>query len=133
MPRAGELSDFERGMIVGLHLGKKHTYQEIAAIVKRSKGAIQGVIERYMDERVITTTQRSGRPTKLSKRDERQLLREVKKDRSITLEPLTEAFNNSLTISVSSRTVQRTLHNYGFYSRVAKKKPLVTEKNKKIV
>jgi len=122
MPRAGELSDFERGMIVGLHLGEKHTYQEIAAIVKRSKGAIQGVIERYMDERVITTTQRSGRPTKLSKRDERQLLREVKKDRSITLEPLTEAFNKSLTISVSSRTVQRTLHNYGFYSRVAKKK-----------
>ena len=44
MPRAGELSDFERGMIVGLHLGKKHTYQEIAAIVKRSKGAIQGDI-----------------------------------------------------------------------------------------
>jgi len=50
MPRAGELSDFERGMIVGLHLGKKHMYQEIAAIVKRSKGTIQGVIERYMDE-----------------------------------------------------------------------------------
>ena len=48
MPRAGELSDFERGMIVGLHLGEK--YQEIAAIVKRSKGTIQGVIERYMDE-----------------------------------------------------------------------------------
>jgi len=45
MPRAGELSDFERVMIVGLHLGKKHTHQEIAAIVKRSKGAIQGVIE----------------------------------------------------------------------------------------
>ena len=53
-------------------------------------------------------------------------------DRSIMLELLTEAFNKSLTISVSSRTVQRTLHNYGFYSRVAKKKPLVTEKNKKI-
>src|SRR5438132_10377260 len=132
MPRAGELSDLERGMIVGLHLGKKHTYQEIAAIVNRSKGAIQGVIERYMDERVITTTQRSGRPTKLSKRDEQQLLREVKKDRSITLETLTEAFNKSLNNSVRSRTVQRTLHNYGFYSRVAKKKPLVTEKNKKI-
>ena len=78
-----------------------------------------------MDERVITTTQRSGRPTKLSKRDERQLLREVKKDRSITLEPLTEAFNKSLT---AQEQHQRTLHNYGFYSRVAKKKPLVTEK-----
>jgi len=75
-----------------------------------------------MDSRCITTTQRSGRPSKLSKRDEQQLLREFKKDRSITLELLTEAFNKSLTISVSSRAVQHTLHNYGFYSRVAKKK-----------
>jgi len=132
MPRATELTDFERGMIVGLHLGGKHTHKEIAAIVRRSKGAVQGVIERYIDDGFTTATQRSGRSSKLSKRDERQLVREVKKDRSITLEPLTEAFNKSLTISVSSRTVQRTLHNYGFYSRVAKKKPLVTEKNKKI-
>lgn len=132
MPRATELTDFERGMIIGLHLGGKHTHQEIAAIVRRSKGAVQGVIERYVDGGFTTATQRSGRSSKLSKRDERQLVREVKKDRSITLEPLTEAFNKSLTISVSSRTVQRTLHNYGFYSRVAKKKPLVTEKNKKI-
>jgi transposase len=132
MPRATELTDFERGIIVGLHLGGKHTHQEIAAIVRRSKGAVQGVIERYIDGGFTTATQRSGRSSKLSKRDERQLVREVKKDRSITLEPLTEAFNKSLTISVSSRTVQRTLHNYGFYSRVAKKKPLVTEKNKKI-
>ena len=75
MPRAAELSDFERGMIVGLHLGKRHTQQEIAVIVKRSKGAIQGVIERYMDEWRITTTQRSSRPTKLSKRDEQLLER----------------------------------------------------------
>ena len=132
MPRATELTDFERGMIVGLHLGGKHTHKEIAAIVRRSKGAVQGVIERYIDGGFTKATQRSGRSSKLSKRDERQLVREVKKDRSITLEPLTEAFNKSLTISVSSRTVQRTLHNYGFYSRVAKKKPLVTEKNRKI-
>jgi len=124
MPRATELTDFERGMIIGLHLGGKHTHQEIAAIVRRSKGAVQGVIERYIDGGFTTATQRSGRSSKLSKRDERQLVREVKKDRSIMLEPLTEAFNKSLTISVSSRTVQRTLHNYGFYSRVAKKKAI---------
>jgi len=45
MPRAAELSDFEHGMIVGLHLGEKHMLQEITAIVKCSKGAIQSVIE----------------------------------------------------------------------------------------
>lgn len=44
---------------------------------------------------------------------------------------ITEEFNKSLTISASKRTVQRTLHYYGFYSRVAKRKPLVSEKNKK--
>jgi len=70
MPRATELTDFEHGMIIGLHLGGKHTHQEIAAIVRRSKGAVQGVIERYIDGGFTTATQRSGRSSKLSKRDE---------------------------------------------------------------
>ena len=34
-------------------------------------------------------------------------------------------------ISVSNRTVQRTLHKMGYSGHAAKKKPLVSEKNRK--
>ena len=131
MPRSLEFTDFERGMIIGLHLGEWHSFSEIAVILKCSKGAVQGVIERYKEDERTTVQPRSGRPQKLSDRDERQLIRVTKKDRSATLDQITEEFNKNLTISASKRTVQRTLHYYGFYSRVAKRKPLVSEKNKK--
>jgi transposase len=131
MPRSLEFTDFERGMIIGLHLGEWHSFSEIAVILKCFKGAVQGVIERYKEDERTTVQPRSGRPQKLSDRDERQLIRVTKKDRSATLDQITEEFNRSLTISASKRTVQRTLHYYGFYSRVAKRKPLVSEKNKK--
>ena len=99
----------------------------LAVILKCSKGAVQGVVARYREEECTTVQPRSGRPQKLNDRDGRQLIR------SATLDQLTEEFNKNLTILVSKRTVQHTLHYYGFYSRIAKRKPLVSEKNKKII
>jgi hypothetical protein len=53
----------------------------------------------------------------------------VKKDRQILLDELTEDFNKTLQISVCSKTVKRKLHEKGYYGRVGKKKPLVSEIN----
>ena len=72
MPRSLEFTDFERGMIIGLHLGEWHSFSEIAVILKCSKGAVQGVIERYKEDERTTVQPRSGRPQKFSDRDERQ-------------------------------------------------------------
>src|SRR5436305_13395950 len=44
---------------------------------------------------------------------------------------ITEQFNQSLNISVCSKTVIRTLHSMGYYGRTGRKKPLVFEINKK--
>ena len=103
MPRNLEFTDFERKMVIGLCLEKKHSFSEIAAIVECSKGTVQGVITRYKDSECTTVVHRTGRPPKLSVGDKRQLLRETKKDRSATLDQLTEEFNKNLTVSVSSK------------------------------
>src|SRR5688572_5054057 len=48
-----------------------------------------------------------------------------------SLEEITENFNTAMNISVSSRTIQRTLHNKGYSGHAAKKKPFISEKNQK--
>ena len=44
MPQNLEFIDFGGEMIMGMYLGKKHSFSEIVAIVECSKGAVQGVI-----------------------------------------------------------------------------------------
>src|SRR6185369_496158 len=46
------------------------------------------------------------------------------------IEEITEKFNTSLDISVSSKTIRRTLHEEGFFGRTGVRKPLVSEANR---
>src|SRR4051812_20862243 len=77
----------------------------------------------------LTTATRFGRPKILSERDERHLIKITKENQKNTLEELTEKFNTIMKISVSSRTIQRTLHKADYSGHAAKKKPLISEKN----
>ncbi|CAG8656401.1 4898_t:CDS:2 [Dentiscutata erythropus] len=104
MPKRRELTDFECEEIIGLHKGK-HSYNEIKELLGRSK--------------ILTN------------RDNRQLIKIVKNNRSKTLEEITESFNTGLNISVSSSTVRRTLHQEGYSEHAAKKNLLFQRKIKK--
>src|SRR6266542_4294200 len=55
----------------------------------------------------------------------------VKKDQNIAIEELTDKFNKSLTILISTSTVRNYLHQEGYFGRVAKKKPFISESNRK--
>ena len=128
MPKTRELS--ERGEIVGLFKGDQ-SVRNIEDILKIPKSTVQYVIKQYRDEGMVSTASRSGRPPLLSEQDERQLVRTARKNRQATLSEITEEFNKSLTVSASSRTIQRNLHIQGYYGCFAKKKPLVSEVNRK--
>jgi len=130
MSQRKELTDFERGEIVGLSKGKV-SIRKIADILKHPKSTVGEVIKKYNEQGATTTASRSGRPKILSERDNRHLLKIVKENRNNTLEELTENFNTSMAISVSNRTVQRTLHKEGYSGHAAKKKPFVSEQNRK--
>lgn len=130
MPKTRELSEFERGEIIGLWKGG-HVERDIVNILDHPKSTIHNIIDKYKTEHQISNAPRSGRPPKLTERNVRYLVKTVKKDRQQSLDEITEKFNQISIVSVSSSTIKRTLHNEGFYGRAGKRKPLVSEVNRK--
>lgn len=68
----------ERKLIIKLHESGK-TFREIAVLVNRAHSTVQYIIKRYKNDLSIVNKSRVGQGKKLSDRDERLILREVKK------------------------------------------------------
>ncbi|CAG8635975.1 1767_t:CDS:2, partial [Paraglomus occultum] len=97
-----DLSDFERGMIVGLHLAGK-SGRDIEKILKIGKSTANRVISAYHESEKTTTAPRTGRPPILDERSTRQLVRTVKKNRKAAVEEITHEFASGLNISKPAR------------------------------
>lgn len=130
MVKNRELSENERSGVIGLWKGRKST-REIANIVNRPQSTVNSVIQRYKRRGNVANAERKGRPKILTDRDKRKIIKEAKSDRTMSLDELTDKFQESLNISISRNTIRSALHELGHYGRVAKKKPLVSEKNRK--
>lgn len=129
MPKGKELTEFERGEIVGLRKAK-HSIREIAEILKRSRKTVENAINDYFKKNKTSAAQRSGRPKKLSERDDRQIIKIIKKNPKSTINEVIQELDK-LNISVSDKTIRNTLHSKNYYGRKAIKKPLISEKNRK--
>jgi transposase len=70
--RSGELSDFERGLVIGCHISKKYV-RDISNLVMLPKSMVADVIVKWKCEGIITTKPRTGRPGLMTDRDRRVL------------------------------------------------------------
>ncbi|GES75580.1 aminoacyl tRNA synthase complex-interacting multifunctional protein 1-like [Rhizophagus clarus] len=109
-----ELTKFEHDEIVGLSKINL-SVRKIAKVLLKAKSTVQDIINKYRKCGLITAAPQSGRPHILTSRNTRILTKMVKKNKQTSLEELTEDFNNSLQISVSSKIVSRKLHKEGYY------------------
>jgi predicted transcriptional regulator len=98
---------------------------QIAEQENLPKSTVQTVLQNFKKRGTVDTPKVKGRPQKLSDRNTRALKHLILKDRRASLAELT----NNLPISVSRRTVQRTLKKLDFDSRIAVKKPYLNEKH----
>ena len=156
-PKRKELSCFQRGQIIGAwKMGT--TLRKIAQMLDYSHSTVQKVIKAYKDYGYAKPPPRKGRPKVLTERNKRALLRVVKKDRKAILTGkilytittshtvnslltfiltliLYKEIKNNLTDStskvVSEKTIQRELHESGYFGRVGARKPYVDERNRK--
>jgi len=93
MTQRRELTDFERGMVIGLHKGN-HGASEIARILEMRRETCRDIIKRFCEEGLTKPAPRSGRPPLLTEREERTLIRITKDDRHDSLQQITDKFND---------------------------------------
>ncbi|XP_059198019.1 aminoacyl tRNA synthase complex-interacting multifunctional protein 1-like [Centropristis striata] len=118
MGRSEELSDFQRGTVVGCHLCKK-SVREISALLNLPRSTVSAVILKWKRGGITTALPRSGRPHKL-KEEDRQVLERVALENCLpSVEALTAEFQTASGANVSPRTVRRELHEMGFRGRVS--------------
>ncbi len=79
-------------------------------------------------EKTIVNLPRSGRPSKIPPKAQRQLIQEVTKDWRTTSKEL-QASPASLKFTIQDSTTWKTLAKNGIHERVVKRKPLPTKKN----
>ena len=129
MTNRKELSEFQRGMIIGGRL-LGHSLSEISSKFLIPKSTVSDVITRYNKGQISSKT-RSGRPKKTTPQNDRAIGRLATKDqanRRIPLPGLTTEINTTYQLDLSSRTVQRRLKESGIVHRKAKPCPVTTPK-----
>jgi hypothetical protein len=88
----GNLSDFQRGEIVGARLAGE-TVIKLATVLGVSKAAVPKVTTSYTDHGKTSANRNSGQRPKLCERDRCTLKRIVSKDHRITAANVTTTFN----------------------------------------
>ncbi|KAI3370451.1 hypothetical protein L3Q82_025216, partial [Scortum barcoo] len=89
---------------------------------------VASIIHKWKKFRTTRTLPRAGRPSKLSDRGKRALVREVTKNLMVTL---SELQRTSVERGEPSRrtTISAAIHQSGLYGRVARRKPLLSKRH----
>jgi transposase len=118
MGRSGELSDFERGLVIGCHISKK-SVRDIATLLKLPKSMVGDVIVNWKREGTTTTEPRPGRQRLVTDRDRRELKKVVSETRQTSSETITRDFRSAAHCPASTMAVRRELRGMGFHGRAA--------------
>jgi transposase len=120
-----EWSEGQRYKALGLIEGKRHSLSEITDIVNIPKGTLSDIKKRGTG----ISKPRSGRPKKLTARDERRIKRFIRTNkftRRVTLSQL----KSILQLNAHENTIHKALIELGYNQRVARRRPFLNERDK---
>ena len=100
---------------------------EIAQKVSRNRRTVDRIVKRLSNGGTASPKKKSGRPRKLRKRDERMLVKEVRRNRRASSAEL-RADLISRGVNVSASLIRRQLCQFGYKARRPKKKTFLTAK-----
>ncbi|KAL0151306.1 hypothetical protein M9458_053497 [Cirrhinus mrigala] len=130
MGRSQELSEFQRGTVIGCHLCNKCSH-EISLLLNIPQSTVSGIIRMWKRLGTTATQPRSSRPRKLTERGQRMLRHIVRRGCQLSAESIATVLQTSCGLQISSRTVCRKLQGMGFHGRAAASKPYITKCNAK--
>lgn len=130
MSAKGKNTSFDLRQLVIYHNAKGKSYREITEMLKIPKSTVADIIKRFRDEDRIDSIPQKGRPKVLTNNSKRQIMRKVKADPKISAAKLI----TELTLNCSDQTVRNVIHENGYFSRSARKKPFINEvdRNKRL-
>lgn len=126
---SAELTTEQRAIIVD-RINSGQSQREVATALGISRGAVQKAISIYRSTGDYKSRPRSGRPRATTDRDDRVLVRMSLNDRRLTAPDIRKTLSIDHGVDVTTRTVRNRLMDAGLYGRVARHKPLISEKNR---
>ena len=109
-----------------------YSMEAITSRVKSSHSAVSKTLKRLKESGSVDDRLCSGCPRLSSARDDRELVRISLRNRRLSNTQLKRDWNETSLVICSSRTVRRRLDDAGLYGKVARKKPLLTDRHKTI-
>lgn len=108
-------------------LGKKA--KELSEMFNVSLRTVYNIINRAEKENRIDYKPQSGRPKKLSERNERRLIKKIIDNPRTSTRSLAAELNKEAGVAVSYNTIRNTLIAHKYSSRISRKKPLLSSIN----
>jgi transposase len=129
MKKTTELTELERGKVLGLRLGG-NSMSVISKKLKIPKTTVYDTIKRHMNSENVKSAPRSGRPKALNEDDQKKLKDIVINNNRNSAELIQREFTIESGKKVSTKTIRKNLHELKIYSRIAAVKPLLSEKQR---
>ncbi|XP_078050777.1 uncharacterized protein LOC144477163 [Augochlora pura] len=106
------------------------SYTEIAQLLGKSKSTIHYIVKKVRTTGVLQNIVRSGRPKKLTKREENVIVLEIKKDPTISAPKLATLVVDNFGKQVQPELCRGILRENNFHGRIPRKEPFVSKVNK---
>ncbi|GFX44170.1 uncharacterized protein TNCV_4119661 [Trichonephila clavipes] len=128
--KSKELDVNVKNMIIQLR-NEGLTYRAIGIQLNISLFTIRSIVKRFTETKSTENKVRSGQPEIFSVKEKRSIIKEIKKNPKISAPQLAKDVANTSHKTSSVQTIRNVLHEESYYGKAARKKPFISERNRR--
>ncbi|GFV43210.1 transposable element Tcb1 transposase [Trichonephila clavipes] len=128
--KSKELDVNVKNMIIQLR-NEGLTYRAIGIQLNINLFTVRSVVKKFNETGSTEKKVRSGWPGIFSAREKRSIIKEVKKNSKISAPQLAKDVASTSLETFSVQTIRNVLHEESYYGREARKKPFISERNRR--